>query len=65
MLWVPLAPLLFALALVWVALEWLRRTPAGATVLRHPAIPWAGRLGLAVLFLWAAVDLARDTAELV
>jgi hypothetical protein len=64
-LWVPLAPMLVALALAWVARQWMGGTPLGAAVLRHPAVPWVARLGLAVLFVLGAVDLTRDAAELV
>lgn len=42
-LWLPVAPLLVALAAALVAREGLRRTKADA-VLQHPALPWAGRL---------------------
>ncbi len=60
----PVAPLLVPLAVAWLLREGLGRTKAGATVVSHPALRWAVRLGLAVIFLVAAVDLVRDAVEL-
>lgn len=64
-LWVPLAPLLGVLVVLWAASEALRRTAFGATALAHPALPWAARLGLAAIFVWALADLTRDVTTLV
>jgi len=65
LLWVnPLAPFIGAMLLALAAVEAARRTTTGHTVLSHPAWPWAARAALTVLFTFAFVDLARDTATL-
>jgi hypothetical protein len=64
-LWIPLAPLLAVLFLLWASREGLRRTPRGASALTHPAIPWAARLGLAAIFVLSLVDLGKDATELI
>jgi hypothetical protein len=63
-LWIPLAPLLGILVLLWVSGEGMRRTPHGATALGHPVMAWAARLGLAAIFVLGLVDLGRDATEL-
>lgn len=63
-LWIPLAPLLGILVLLWALYEGMRRTPRGATALGHPVTAWAARLGLAFIFVLSLVDLGRDAAEL-
>jgi hypothetical protein len=63
-LWIPLAPLLGVLVLLWASGEGMRRTPRGATLLRHPVMAWAVRLGLATIFVLSLVDLGRDATEL-
>lgn len=63
-LWIPLAPLLGILVLLWASGEGMRRTPRGATALGHPVMAWAARLGLAGIFVLSLVDLGRDAAEL-
>lgn len=63
-LWIPLAPLLGILVLLWVSGEGMRRIPRGASAIGHPVMAWAARLGLAGLFLLSLVDLGRDAAEL-
>lgn len=64
-LWIPVAPLLAFLVLVWASGEGLRRTSLGATALGHPAMAWAARLGLAAIFVMSLVDLGNDASELV
>ena len=63
-LWIPLAPVLGALILLWASGEGLRRTPRGAAALGHPAMRWAARLALAAIFALSMVDLGEDTTEL-
>jgi hypothetical protein len=63
-LWIPLAPLLAVLVLLWASREGLRRTPRGASALTHPAMPCAARLGLAAIFVLSLVDLGKDATEL-
>lgn len=63
-LWIPLAPLLGILVLLWASGEGMRRIPRGATAIGHPVMAWAARLGLAGLFVLSLVDLGRDAAEL-
>jgi hypothetical protein len=64
LLWIPLAPLLLPLALGFLALEALRRTDAGATVLARPVWPNVARGLLAVVFALSLVGLIQDTATL-
>jgi len=63
-LWIPLAPLLGVLVLLWASGERMRRTPRGATALGHPVMVWAARLGLAGIFVLGLVDLGKDATEL-
>jgi hypothetical protein len=63
-LWAPLAPVLVLLAAVWAAREALRRSPRFARPIAHPALPWAGRAALLVLFLLSALDLTQDASAL-
>jgi len=63
-LWIPLAPLLAVLVLLWASGEGIRRTPSGATALGHPVLAWAARLGLATIFVLSLVDLGKDATEL-
>lgn len=63
-LWLPLAPVLPVLVLLWLAHAGIRRLPGGAVALAHPAVPWAARLGLAAIFLFSLMSLGRDIAEL-
>jgi hypothetical protein len=63
-LWIPLAPLLVALILAWVASQGLRRTRLGESALTHPATSWSARLGLAVIFGFSVVDLGSDATAL-
>ena len=63
-LWIPLAPLLVALILAWVASQGLRRTWLGESALTHPATSWSARLGLAVIFGFSVVDLGSDATAL-
>lgn len=65
LLWLPVFPVLVLLVAVWAADRWLRRTSTGTTMLDHPAARWAARLGLAVIFAVALLDLGNDTAELI
>ena len=44
-LWIPLAPPLGILVLLWASCEGMRRTPRGATALGNPVTAWAARLG--------------------
>ena len=64
LLWLPVAPLLGALAAGLTAHEVVRRTPRGAAVLRHPAGPRLARGVLVVVFAAGLVDLTRDVAVL-
>jgi hypothetical protein len=64
LLWVPIAPLLGALLLGLAVFEVVRRTPGGAALLGHPALPWLIRGALVVLFTVALVDLIQDTDTL-
>jgi len=64
-LWIPLAPLLAILVLLWASGEGLHRTSRGATALGHPAMAWAARLGLAAIFVLSLVDLGKDVNELI
>lgn len=64
-LWIPLAPLLGVLVLLWASGEGIRRTPRGAAALGHPAMAWAARLGLAVVFVLGLIDLGKDATELI
>ena len=63
-LWIPLAPLLGVLILLWASGEGLRRTRRGAAALGHPATRWAARLGLATIFALSLIDLGKDTTTL-
>lgn len=63
-LWIPLAPMFAVLALGWAAREGVRRTPAGAATLGHPAAVWTARAALVALFALGLADLTRDTVEL-
>jgi hypothetical protein len=63
-LWIPLAPLLAVLVLLWASREWLRRTPRGASALTSPATAWVARLGLTAIFVLSLVDLGKDAGEL-
>jgi len=63
-LWIPLAPLLVVLVLLWAAGERVRRTPRGATALGHPVMAWAARLGLTTIFVLSLVDLGKDAIRL-
>lgn len=63
-LWIPLAPLLGILVLLWASREGLRRTPGGATALGHPVMARAARLGLTAVFVLSLVDLGKDATEL-
>ena len=63
-LWIPLAPLLAVLVLLWASGEGLRRTPRGARVLTHPATSLVARLGLVAIFVLSLVDLGKDAIEL-
>jgi len=63
-LWIPLAPLLSVLVLLWALGEGMRRTSPGATALGHPAMAWTARIGLATIFVVSLVDLGRDATEL-
>jgi len=64
LLWIPVAPLLIPLALGFVALEAVRRTDAGATVLARPVWPNVARGLLAVVFALSLVGLIQDTATI-
>jgi len=63
-LWAPLAPALALLAALWAALEALRRSHRLARPLAHPAVPWAGRASLVVVFLLSLIDLTQDAVAL-
>ena len=63
-LWIPLAPLLGVLVLLWALGEGMRRTPAGAAALGRPVMAWAARLGLTAIFVLSLVDLGKDATEL-
>ncbi|MEP6598987.1 MAG: hypothetical protein ABJB98_06000 [Actinomycetota bacterium] len=65
LLWVPVAPLLVFLAAGWSLREGLCRTKVGAAVVGHPALRWAARLGLTLIFAVASLDLGRDAVELI
>ena len=60
----PLLPLLAALALGLVALRLTERTAAGRRVVSSPVGPWVLRLGLAVVFVLALVEIVTDVATL-
>lgn len=62
--WIPLAPLLGILVLLWASREAMRRTSRGATALSHPATAWAARLGLITALVLSLVDLGKDATEL-
>jgi hypothetical protein len=64
LLWLPVAPLLGALAAGLTAYEAVRRTPRGAAALRHPAGPRLARGALVVVFAAGLVDLTRDVVVL-
>lgn len=59
LLWIPLLPLLPALAGLWLVAEWLRRMPTLPSWLR-PMLSWIARAALGVVFLLAVVDLVSD-----
>ncbi|MGW5669542.1 hypothetical protein [Micromonospora sp. NPDC003776] len=63
-LWLPLAPVLPVLGLLWLARQGARRLPAGAALLAHPSLPWIARLGLIAIFVIALVNLAHDVSAL-
>jgi len=60
----PLLPLLAALALGLVALRLAERTAVGRPVVTSPVGPWALRLGLAVVFGLAVVEIVTEVATL-
>lgn len=64
LLWLPVAPLLGALAAGLTAYEAVRRTPRGAAALLHPAGPRLARGALVVVFAAGLVDLTRDVVVL-
>jgi hypothetical protein len=64
LLWIPLAPLLLPLALGFLALEAVRRSDVGATVLARPVWPNVARGLLAVVFALSLVGLIQDTATI-
>ena len=61
---IPLAPLVAVMVALWALNEGLRRHPRFRGALGHPALAWAARLGLVVVFVVALVDLTRDVREL-
>jgi hypothetical protein len=64
-LWLPLAPVLLVLVVLWLAREGARRLPVGATVLAHPTVPWLARLVLTAIFVVGLANLVQDGLELV
>ena len=60
----PLLPLLAALALGLVGLRLAERTTVGHRVVTSPVGPWVLRLGLAVVFVLAVVDLVAEVRVL-
>lgn len=62
--WLPVAPLLAALAIGWAAAEWARRRPRPPTARMWTMIRWIARTALAALFAISLFTLARDTALL-
>ncbi len=65
LLWAPILPVLGGLLVGLVVFEAVRRTRTGEVVLSHPAWPWLGRGGLALLFTVSLAELFRDTIALV
>jgi hypothetical protein len=65
LLLIPLAPLVAVMAALWALIEGLRRHPRSRNAVGHPALAWVARLGLAVVFALALVDLTKDVTELV
>lgn len=63
-LWIPLAPLLGVLVILWASAEGVRRTPLGAAAIGHPVMARAARLGLAAIFVLSLFDLGKDATEL-
>ena len=64
LLLVPVAPLVAVMVALWALNEGLRRHPRLRGPLGHPALLWAARLGLVVVFAFALVDLVGETTEL-
>ncbi len=64
LLWIPLAPFLVPLALGFVALEAVRRTDRGASLLARPLWPNAIRGLLTVVFALSLVGLIQDAATI-
>lgn len=62
--WVVLVPLTLLLAGGFAARRALRRTGSGRALLASPWPAWAARAALAVLTVWAVVDLVRDVSAL-
>ena len=63
-LWIPLAPAIAALAVGYAAVEAVRRTPNGPTLLAQPFWPWIWRALLTLVFALALLDLVRDAQAL-
>jgi hypothetical protein len=64
LLWIPLAPFLAPFALGFLALEAVRRTDRGASLLARPLWPNAARGLLTVVFALSLVGLIQDTAAI-
>lgn len=64
LLWMPLAPFLVPLALAFLALEAVRRTDRGASLLARPLWHNAARGLLTVVFALSLVGLIQDTATI-
>ncbi|HET7328399.1 MAG TPA: hypothetical protein VFJ14_14060 [Nocardioidaceae bacterium] len=63
-LWVPVLPLLPLLVVAWLVAELLRRVAVLEPWVSGPALRWAARGGLGVVFVVAAVDLGRKVVVL-
>ena len=64
LLWIPLAPVLALGALGWLVAELVRRSAGEDALGSNPRLAWVARSALALLFLAALADLARDVAAL-
>jgi len=60
----PLLPLLVVLGAGFLALRASRRSPTGRRLVESPVGPWLLRVALAVLFVAAVADIARDVSVL-
>jgi hypothetical protein len=61
---IPIAPLVAAVAVAWIAERLLLRDPRTRAAVSHPLLPWVARIALAVIFAAGLFNLISDTASL-